>query len=302
MTPLRSLHLLPSPPDEALVAVIRGYFDNSGDAEDRQHKWLTLGGYLANEAAWERFEGRWKKNLDDFGLPYLHMREFAHFRPPFDRFKTDEAARREFLGNCIGIIGEMKPKAICHAIRLEDVRRFNAELDRNLDPLAICLYISYIDIRETYGANNRIELIIDRIVDRPHLCIDRASQYAKTDVFYTERYGDVSSTIDTRPIKDPDSAKNILPLQAVDFLVWEMRKSNTNIDGWFAQIKHGLPNGDWDWISDYANWNIAKHGVPSKERHSLLMLDSTVPSDGASLVYDTLKLMEKYHPNGWGDS
>jgi hypothetical protein len=68
-----------------VVAVIRGYFDNSGDANDPQHNVLTLGGYLANEGQWEKFEGEWKANLDEFKLPYLHMKEFAHNLPPFER-------------------------------------------------------------------------------------------------------------------------------------------------------------------------------------------------------------------------
>jgi hypothetical protein len=41
--PIRRLHILLNPPDDAVVAVIRGYFDNSGDANDPQHNVLTLG-------------------------------------------------------------------------------------------------------------------------------------------------------------------------------------------------------------------------------------------------------------------
>jgi hypothetical protein len=298
--PLRSLHLLLNPPDTAVVAVIRAYFDNSGNQEDPQHKWLTLGGYLANETQWERFEAQWKQNLVDFELPYLHMKLFAHHLPPFERFKTDEQGRRKFLGNCIEAIGGMHPKSICHAIRLEDVSRFNSDFGRSLDAFSVCLYVSYIDIREAYGASNRIELVIDKI-EKPNLRIHKANEYARTDSFYTERYGDVSSTIDARPLKDPDSFINVLPMQAADFLVWELRKSNVNIDDWYAQRKQGLPSSEW--LNDLARWNLEKYGVLFKERQSLLLLSDAVKSaEGVALDYSSLMLMEKYHPNGWGDS
>ena len=41
MIRLRDLHMLPNPPDDAVVCVIKGYFDNSGDAEDHQHRVVT---------------------------------------------------------------------------------------------------------------------------------------------------------------------------------------------------------------------------------------------------------------------
>jgi hypothetical protein len=134
--------------DDAVVVVIRAYFDNSGTQDDPQHNWVTLGGYLSNETRWEKFEAEWAANLADFELPYLHMKLFAHNLPPFERFKKDEAGRIKFLTNCIEIIKRAQPKAICHGIRLPDVDRFNKEFGRKIDALSFCLYLSYLDIRE----------------------------------------------------------------------------------------------------------------------------------------------------------
>jgi hypothetical protein len=292
--PIRSLHLLLNPPNDALVAVIRGYFDNSGDENDPQHKHLTVGGYLANEGQWERFEKAWKANLEEFGLPYLHMKEFAHHLPPFDRFKKDEPERRRFISKCTSIIGECQPKAICHSIRIPDVKRFNADFQQKIDAISFCLYTAFVDIHQSYGKNNRIELIIDKI-EKPHNKIDKAEAYSRTDTFYA----DPASTIDTLPLKDPDSFINILPIQAADFLAWELRKSTENIDEWFKTRKASLPPQEW--LNDLARWNMERHGVPFKERKSLVALTDAVPSEGFALDYDTLVLANKFHPNGWGD-
>jgi len=282
-------------PDDAMVAVIRGYFDNSGDANDPQHNVLTLGGYLANEGQWAKFEREWKANLDDFGLPYLHMKEFAHNLTPFERFKTDEPERQRFLSKCISIIGGFHPKAICHSIRIADLKRFNGDFGQKIDAFSFCLYIVFVDLHQSYGKNNRVELLIDKI-DKPHNKIEKAEAYSRTDSFYD----DPASTIDTRPLKDSDSFKNILPIQAADFLAWELRKSCENIDEWYRTRKASLPADEW--LNDLGRWNLARHGVLFKERKSLLALAEAAPSEGVELDYDTLVLANKFHPNGWGDS
>jgi hypothetical protein len=224
--PIRSLHLFLNPPDEALVAVIRGYFDNSGDANDPQHNVLTLGGYLANEDQWARFEAAWKANLDELQFPYLHMKEFAHNLPPFQRFKNDEPERRRFLSNCISIIADCHPKAICHSIRIPDVRRLNAEHRLKIDAFSFCLYTAFVDLRNAYGADNRVELIIDKI-EKPHSKIYKAEEYSRTDTFYKNP----ASTIDTRPLKEPESFINILRCRRPIFLFGscaKVPKTSTN--------------------------------------------------------------------------
>jgi hypothetical protein len=292
--------VLLNPPDERSIVVIRGYFDNSGDENDPQHNVLTLGSYLANEEQWERFELAWKANLDEFELPYLHMKEFAHNLPLFQRFKNDEPERRRFLSNCISIIASCHPHGICHSVRIPDVRRFNAEYGHKIDAFSFCLYTSFIDLRNAYGASNRVELIIDKI-EKPYNKIHKAEKYSKTDTFYNNP----ASTIDTRPLKEPESFINILPMQAADFLVWELRKSTENIDEWYGTRKSGnsgLRKTTDEWLNDLALWNLERHGVLFKERRSFLSLQEAIPSEGVALDYDALVIANKYHPNGWGDS
>jgi hypothetical protein len=133
---------------------MRGYFDNSGDAEDRQHRVLTIGGFLAEEDQWSDFENRWQANLNKYRLPYLHMKEFAHLIPPFDIFIDKEEERAKFIQSCAYAIKDSgTTQAICHAVRILDVERFNNEYRRNIDAFSFCLYMSHIDMQDRVGAD-----------------------------------------------------------------------------------------------------------------------------------------------------
>jgi hypothetical protein len=140
-------------------------------------------------------------------------------------------------------------------------------------------------------------LILDKI-EKPNLRIHKANEYAKTNTFYGAKYGDVLRTIDAHPLKDSQSFITVLPMQAADFLVWELRKSNENLNEWYDARDPRLPVHEW--LNDLARWNLAKHGVLFKERKSLLALDQAVSSEGFAIDYRALLAAEKFHLNGWG--
>jgi hypothetical protein len=52
------------------------YFDESG--QEDQPGYFGIAGFVGAVAQWNVLEGRWTKALHDVGVPYLHMREFAH--------------------------------------------------------------------------------------------------------------------------------------------------------------------------------------------------------------------------------
>ena len=60
--------------DGPLMMILKGYFDDSGDAIDPQHQACSVGGYITNADAWPSFEDDWQKALDEFEVPYLHMK------------------------------------------------------------------------------------------------------------------------------------------------------------------------------------------------------------------------------------
>ena len=291
---MRDLHTLPSPPDDAMVCVLKGYFDNSGDADDPQHKLLTVGGFLASEKQWAVFETRWQANLDKYKLPYLHMKEFAHFIPPFDIFRDNEPERISFLEGCISVLKECGIKeAVCHGIRLSDVRRFNSEYNHKIDAFSFCLYIAFIDIHERFGRDTHIELLIDRF-SKITKKIYIAEEYARADEYYHHP----AYNIATRSLSEDMSFKDVLPIQAADFLVWETCKSQHKYDEWFEP----RDNARGEWIPDQLQWAFYKFGKIPYERQSLLALGKVCSIDqGVFATYKTLVGANDHHPNGWGD-
>jgi hypothetical protein len=296
MIRLRDLDTRPNPLDDAVVFVIKGFFDNSGDAEDPQHKVLTVGGFLANEDQWARFEDKWQANLDRYGLPYLRMKEFAHFLGPFHIFKGRAEDRALFLQGCILAIRDFGiTQSICNAIRVHDVRRFNDEYERKIDPFAFCLYIAHIDIQSRFHRDEHIELVVDpfpRVTKKVLL----AGEYSRRDTFHSGP----ASNIVTLALSADLSFRSTLQIQAADFLVWELRKSQDRYDEWFEVRKSGPVDGTW--IPELHEWAFRKFGVFPSERRSLRELYAVCNNENGIVVsYRTLISAERYHPNGWGD-
>ena len=299
MIRLRDLHTLPNPPDDAVVCVVSvnlGFFDNSGDAEDPQHKVLTVGGFFANESQWAKFEDSWKTNLSAYQVPYLHMKEFAHFLGPFAIFKDHDEERRNFLRGCISAIsGAGITQSVCHGIRLKDVGTFNKEYNKSVDPFSFCLYIAFIDIQARFGRDTHIELIIDRF-SKVTKKIYLAEEYSRTDVFFHHPAFNIAA----RSLSEDLSFKDVMPLQAADFLVWELRKSQAKYDEWFEIRKPGSQKGQW--FPELLEWSIEKWVTVPNERRSLLALHAACGNDeGIFVTYKTLLKAEEFHPNGWGD-
>jgi hypothetical protein len=77
------------------------YFDESGGAD---LGWTYVCGYVASVDQWERFEIDWKIFLAKYDIPYFHMKECAHFKGPFSKWKNNESSRNCFLRDASLII------------------------------------------------------------------------------------------------------------------------------------------------------------------------------------------------------
>src|SRR5438105_2658844 len=85
---------------ELPIAMFRAFFDGSGKEE--QHRIVMFGGWVATAKKWSEFQKRWNGILRSFGVPYFHMKEFAHSVGAFKRgWKGDEPKRRAFLAELV---------------------------------------------------------------------------------------------------------------------------------------------------------------------------------------------------------
>ena len=96
----RILHPLSS--KTRLVLALTAYMDESGHSADPALHFAGMAGFIAPGLAWDEFEKSWSAILDQFGLEWFHMNEFAHFEGPFEGW--DEKRRRDLFGQLIGVI------------------------------------------------------------------------------------------------------------------------------------------------------------------------------------------------------
>jgi hypothetical protein len=68
---LSELSIFNLPPKHRIMAVIKGYFD---DSRSDGRMW-TVAGYVGNDDQWSRFQTAWPVVLAKHGVPYFHMNE-----------------------------------------------------------------------------------------------------------------------------------------------------------------------------------------------------------------------------------
>ena len=75
--------------------------DASGSSE---HLVFVVAGFVAPHSAWEDFSKEWKGRLEQDGLSYFHMREYAHSVGPWREWKGDVGRRNRLYGDLMEII------------------------------------------------------------------------------------------------------------------------------------------------------------------------------------------------------
>jgi hypothetical protein len=115
--------------------VIVGYFDESGHSSGTE--FFSLAAFVSDKLEWEKFDKQWRRALEQSGAPYLHMREFAHFRGPFTGWS--EERRRSLLSECVTAINSIKTIAIGAVVSVEDFNTLDPESQSKLqDPFFFC--------------------------------------------------------------------------------------------------------------------------------------------------------------------
>lgn len=99
--------------DESVVAVLTGFFDESGTHANQNTyaPTLTVAGYVSRYAQWVKFSHEWKGVLDEAGIPFFHMKDF-------EARYTDEQGIRQRTGLYKGWSNEKSNKVYKELCRL----------------------------------------------------------------------------------------------------------------------------------------------------------------------------------------
>jgi hypothetical protein len=298
---LEFFHSLISPPGNATMAVVtkemRVYVDDSGDEPDPQHTVVALAAYMAELDQWKKFEGEWSEVLGDNQVPYLHMKEWWDEKKPiYQHLKASPAKAASFFGDLAGVIKRHINFCATATVRLADLRRFNAESNSQIEAYPLGLYGCIIELRQQVRHKD-ISIVIDRI-SKPHRAIDLAETYAKTDSYEDLKMGAISIV----PLKETESFKTVLPIQASDFMAWELRKASAERVTW--QIKEEDVKTQGDLYHAHKAWRKKRTEEIGKEpydnRKSAWALYRACEQKGALWDYDLITAADKIrHKNGW---
>ena len=121
------------------MAILKAYLDDSGDP-DGGHNFLTVGGYVATVDYWEYFEKQWTEILDEFRVPYFHMKEFWNANGIYKNIKKEKNREREFIEASILIIKATAEICVSVTVKLADLVIFNKRHKLDLDPYSLAIY------------------------------------------------------------------------------------------------------------------------------------------------------------------
>jgi hypothetical protein len=277
-----------------MAVIHRGWFDDS-QTDDVV---CTVGGYVGENGRWESdFLPLWNKNLDTYGVPYLHMTEFASPNGPYKKWlptgdPTKEAEKRAFLNGCALVVDMSDLKGFGATVRIADVARFNRDMGLQIDPFALGVYACALEIKAAYP-KEPVELFFDR-TNNAKTKLLQAERYAETD----EYYPGILDNIQFRALPKGMTFREVEPVQAADFAAYELRKSYLKAHEYYEM--EDRPS-DWREIPiHFSSWCAAKFNHPlPPDRGSFIRLTTMTQIEGIIWDYRAIKIAHEARGGGW---
>ncbi|MGA2493084.1 MAG: hypothetical protein ABSF67_09055 [Roseiarcus sp.] len=276
------------------MAVLKGYADDSRTGTG--DKIWVIAGYVGADHKWEAFEEKWPKLLAKHGVPYFHMRELGRPNGVYKKWhplKEHYAEMAAFYDDMTSIIGECWLTGFFSIVRLDDLERFNAETGLGLEPYPLAAYGCILMIANEYG-DLTSEVFFDR-VEKAHSKLAKATKYAESDCYH----GAALKNVGLFPLQKGGTFRQLKPLQAADFLAWELQRNHLNADEW-----HSMPgrsrNEDERW-EEFKLWARKKFGTdePRGRKSLLALMERAAPPLGIIWDYDQIRKANDLRGGVW---
>ena len=295
------------PDPKTYMAVLKGYFDESGDEENNPElRVVSFAGYIASDGTWTNFERLWQSVLDEFEVAFFHMKEFGPSVGEFESWKGQEQKRKAFIQALTKAVANSGNDlyGVCAVVELADLERFNSSHGQDLEGYSFCMSGCIMEIlHRPWAENDEVDAFCDKVHDC-HRKIHRAFQYLKNDRRYSQRL----DTIRMAPISKNQSFRNVLPLQLADFAAWESRKSNESKSQWLTETP-----ADQRTFMNWFLWKnlqfkrpkktgIGKIKIPSRwtaERASAVELVKAAPLQGLYWGYEDILEADEHRNHLW---
>ncbi|MCH8041010.1 MAG: DUF3800 domain-containing protein [Nitrospinae bacterium] len=196
------------------VMALTSYLDDSGKYEDPGCKICCVGGCVSPEDAWKEFNTEWKAVLDQYGVPYLHMKEYAHSSGEnFGSWKDDEEKRRTFLSALMDIIERKVMCVVGATVPIQAFDMLTPDQKRMvLDPFFMCTQEAFHGSSAAGWAwRQKIKVRFSNDSENSQR-IKRCFDYIKTN----SQIGEALEDFDMQDMRDNP------PLQAADLVAYEV--------------------------------------------------------------------------------
>lgn len=200
------------------MLMLTAYLDETGHSADKNQKFVGMGGLIATSKNWELFEKKWKKVLRKYDVSCLHMKDFAHSRKDFEKWKDNKPIRDRFLGELMEIIKEAGAFPFGCSIPLDSYRKHPKYLQNALkNPYYIAFMFCGMIMSYWVEPLRRFNETI-----APVFAEQTEFQYWAMRMYEgLKRNNTISDLIDS-PVFRP--MKKFVPLQAADFVAYEAQK------------------------------------------------------------------------------
>jgi hypothetical protein len=194
------------------------YFDEAGGDDQ---KWTIVAGYVSSVLRWQTFESDWKILLNKYDVPYLHMKEVAHFKGPYLKWKRETGTRARFLGTAADIINSNAMFGISVSVNYKDFEHANREYDlisTLSSPYALAGRSCIAEANVARG-----EMIQSGILDMEYI-FERGGPDAGGLINAVSKLTPVLPEPIFKPSRDWNGQRGVIHLQAADYLAYEIRK------------------------------------------------------------------------------
>ena len=209
--------------EQSYMLTLRGYFDESGTHTASET--VVVAGFLASASDWVEFSGRWQMALNDFGIPFFHMADFANRVPPYDVWT--EPVRKTRLARLLSIINKCAATSLATVVHRQEFEDIIPEKAREIcgDAYGLAAIVCWMEIREMIR-----EMDVDAWGSyvfeggaRGAGTILKIFQHNVNDPVQKERLRLLSLRFEPK--------REFLPLQAADILAYEVYKDAARQQG-----------------------------------------------------------------------
>lgn len=237
------------------------YYDASGTQSEADNS-IVIAGLVASIPKWECFDVAWSATLAEFGVPYLHMREYAHSLGPFESWKENKTKRVAFLSRLVDSLSGSVERAFLFRVVPSDFNHVNKQyrLATTLcpNPYTFAAWRCLMRVQNWHGVTHPRSPI-------QHMIEPGDSGQGPLADFVRKGKMNVAVV----PKTDPVTNEGITPFQAADLVAYEVA----------AAIKK------------------RRSGDPRPSRESLRALRRLIPLEPTTITRQGMTEMCRAHPD-----